>query len=139
MNISKKKSKEGKEFSQKPVKTSFLGRMHDDRDLDEKIMSDDGADHGFNLGADAAHHGIEKIQKKKRDKKAGAKKEEDESTGLKVQKLKFSKGSQGLFAISEIHPTYLIVNFTRNSKGFVDLSDKVMKQHSFNKDKLKVG
>lgn len=37
---------------------------------------------------------------------------------------KFSPGSLGLFAIAEIHPTYLIVNFTRNTKGFVSLSEK---------------
>lgn len=41
----------------------------------------------------------------------------------KVNRLKFSPGSLGLFAIAEVHPTYLIVNFTRNTKGFVDLKD----------------
>jgi len=30
----------------------------------------------------------------------------------------------GLFAIAEVHPTYLIVNYTRNTKGFVSLIDK---------------
>jgi len=29
-----------------------------------------------------------------------------------------------LFAIAEVHPTYLIVNFTRNTKGFISLSDR---------------
>ena len=29
-----------------------------------------------------------------------------------------------MFAISEIHPTYLIVNFTRNTKGFVSLLER---------------
>lgn len=29
-----------------------------------------------------------------------------------------------MFAISEVHPTYLIVNFTRNTKGFVSLTEK---------------
>ena len=29
-----------------------------------------------------------------------------------------------MFAISEIHPTYLIVNYTRNTKGFVSLQGK---------------
>jgi len=28
-----------------------------------------------------------------------------------------------LFAIAEVHPTYLIVNFTRNTKGFLSLKD----------------
>jgi ribosomal protein S1 len=30
----------------------------------------------------------------------------------------------GLFAIAEVHPNYLIVNFTRNTKGFIALADK---------------
>jgi ribosomal protein S1 len=30
----------------------------------------------------------------------------------------------GLFAIAEVHPTYLIVNFTRNTKGFVSLKER---------------
>jgi hypothetical protein len=30
----------------------------------------------------------------------------------------------GLFAISEIHPKYLIVNYTRNTKGYVSLEGK---------------
>lgn len=29
-----------------------------------------------------------------------------------------------MFAIAEVHPTYLIVNFTRNTKGFISLLDK---------------
>jgi hypothetical protein len=29
-----------------------------------------------------------------------------------------------MFAISEVHSTYLIVNFTRNTKGFISLIDK---------------
>lgn len=32
-------------------------------------------------------------------------------------------GSLGMFAIAEIHPTYLIVNYTRNTKGFIALEE----------------
>ena len=52
-----------------------------------------------------------------------------------MSKLKFSKGSTGLFAIQEIHQGYLIVNFTRNTKGYVSLSES----NGFNKDKLSLG
>jgi hypothetical protein len=47
-----------------------------------------------------------------------------EGSGLKVNRLKFTPGSLGLFAISEVHSTYLIVNFTRNTKGFIALPEK---------------
>jgi len=122
MNESKKRSKEGKELvstQQKKLKTSFLGRMHDDENLEEftDIMP--------------TQAGVEQVAKKKRDKKQDGKQES--STGLKVHKLKFSKGSLGLFAISEIHKDYAIVNFTRNKKGFLALPD------SLNKQKLQVG
>ena len=36
----------------------------------------------------------------------------------------FSKGSLGLFAISEIHPNYVIVNYTRNVKGYLPMEGK---------------
>lgn len=52
---------------------------------------------------------------------------------LKVQKLKFSKGSLGLFAISELHENFAIVNFTRNKKGYLPLPEGI------NKKKLRIG
>ena len=49
-------------------------------------------------------------------------------------------GSLGLFAIAEVHPTYLIVNFTRNTKGFVSLvSDKSSKEENLVHKTLEVG
>ena len=29
-----------------------------------------------------------------------------------------------MFAIAEVHPKYMIVNYTRNTKGFVSLEEK---------------
>ena len=29
-----------------------------------------------------------------------------------------------MYAIDEIHSTYIIVNFTRNTKGFISMTDK---------------
>ena len=36
-----------------------------------------------------------------------------------------------MFAIAEIHTTYLIVNYTRNTKGFISLIDKEDLHKSF--------
>lgn len=47
--------------------------------------------------------------------------------------MKFSKGALGLFAISELHENFAIVNFTRNKKGYLPLPEGI------NKKKLKVG
>jgi ribosomal protein S1 len=65
---------------------------------------------------------------KKRDSKklteGSSKRLNKAESGLKVNRLKFTPASLGLFAISEVHPTYLIVNFTRNTKGFIALDEK---------------
>jgi len=41
----------------------------------------------------------------------------------KIGKLSLKTGSVGLFAICEITPNYLIVNHTRNSKGYIPISE----------------
>ena len=40
-------------------------------------------------------------------------------TKAKVGKLHLSKGVIGLFAVCEIGSNYLIVNHTRNTKGYI--------------------
>lgn len=42
---------------------------------------------------------------------------------VRVPPLKFNKGSLGMFSICEINEKYLIVNHTRNMKGYVPLGN----------------
>ena len=42
----------------------------------------------------------------------------------KIGKLSLKTGSVGLFAICEITPNYLIVNHTRNSKGYISINEQ---------------
>lgn len=56
-----------------------------------------------------------------------------------MNRLKFTPGSLGLFAIAEVHPNYLIVNFTRNTKGFVSLNEKEEQHKHFEVGQLIVG
>lgn len=37
--------------------------------------------------------------------------------------MKFAKGSFGLFAVCEVRQDYLIVNHTRNTKGYVNIKN----------------
>jgi hypothetical protein len=72
----------------------------------------------------------EGVEPKKRLQKAADKGAEGVSrnkAGIpaqKINRLKFNPGSLGFFAIAEVHSTFLIVNFTRNTKGFISLKDQ---------------
>ena len=54
----------------------------------------------------------------------------------KIGKLSLKKDSLALFAICEVNKTYLIVNHTRNTKGYVPLSAADIKEHNFKKGQL---
>lgn len=78
-------------------------------------------------GSDLEDEGISKKRVAKSATGAGEKPRKmhtSEGSSAKVNRLKFTPGTIGMFAIAEIHTTYLIVNFTRNTKGFISLSDK---------------
>lgn len=47
-------------------------------------------------------------------------------TSTKIGRLQLRKGALGMFAICEVAPDHLIVNHTRNTKGYISLKDTTM-------------
>lgn len=98
-------------------------RLQDDVEDEMKVfeMEDD------NEGAiEEEKVGVKKRNEKTAEKAGKSRKtfKGDSDGSLKVNRLKFNPGTLGLFAVAEIHPTYLIVNFTRNTKGYIALDEK---------------
>ena len=126
----------------KNKRSAFMAKLYEDEDAFDDEMK------VFDMNAalsddDQEESKTQKVaaQPKKRDDKAHSKKPAV-ITSLKVNRLvspfyqvdlfqKFSVGSLGLFAISEVHSNYLIVNFTRNTKGYVSLDAKDEHKPSF--------
>ena len=59
----------------------------------------------------------------KRKTKAIEKKFAGDSAKTKIGKLALRKGTTALFAICEVGKDYLIVNHTRNTKGYIAMKD----------------
>lgn len=58
--------------------------------------------------------------------------------GSKIGKLNLKKDSLAMFAICEVNKDYLIVNHTRNSKGYIPLTASDMKENNFKRGQLVV-
>jgi hypothetical protein len=61
-----------------------------------------------------------------------------DSSGSRVGRLQMRKGTLGLFAVCEIGEDHLIVNHTRNTKGYISLSGTGLSSSQFSIGQLLV-
>lgn len=119
-------------------RSAFMAKLYDDEALidDEmKVFDMNTIDDQDNEEEGKVTSSTKRSQKETEKKLSGKSKvRSSEVSTNKINRLKFNIGSLGLFAISEVHPTYLIVNYTRNTKGYISLSGMTELA-----DKLRVG
>lgn len=119
-------------------RSGFMAKLYDDEAMEDEMRvfdMENGADQIKEIEDASDDDGkINKRDKKVISKKGGAKGKSREVAANKISKLNFSLTSLGLFAICEISKGYAIVNYTRNTKGYISL-----KGHEELAEKLKVG
>ena len=116
----------------------FMAKLYDEEAFDDEMRvfgMEDAADEEQRViqeGASDQETTTKKRVSKDQSKKSNKSKEVAAS---KISKLNFNVSSLGLFAICEITKSYLIVNYTRNTKGFI----KVQPGQEELAEKLRVG
>jgi len=96
----------------------------DDDEFDElKVhgLIDDEDEEVVNARNNTAQAGMAKRKSKRLEKGETKQKSAVKSERSRIGKLALRKDSVGLFAVCEIGKDYLIVNHTRNSKGYIPL------------------
>ena len=121
---------------------SFLTKLYqDDDEFDElKVLGgideeDEEVNEARQEGADLANKRKEKAQLKKPKLGTHSSIKNDR---VKIGKLALRKGAFAMFAVCEIGKDYLIVNHTRNCKGYVHLNGTKFKAEQFKVGQLVV-
>ena len=108
----------------------FLKKLYEDDDELDELRFMGGLDEDDEEVKDAvntkADEGAKMLKRKAKalEKMAGVKKtitQKSEIQGARVGKLSLKKGSLALFSVCEVASDHLIVNHTRNTKGYVSL------------------
>jgi len=125
---------------------SFLTKLYQDDDEFDELKVLGGIDEEDEEVNEARQEGAEALNKRKekatlKSGKANTKLGSHSSIKndrVKIGKLALRKGSFGMFAVCEIGKDYLIVNHTRNCKGYVHLNGTKFKAEQFKLGQLVV-
>jgi hypothetical protein len=117
--------------------TTFLSKLYKDDDEFDELKVLGGIDEDDNEVTEARNEASEKIVKRKTkmQEKSAAKPIKKDKTA-KIGKLNLKKDSLALFAICEVTRDYLIVNHTRNSKGYIQVTAKDAKENQYRRGQL---
>lgn len=119
--------------------TTFINKLYQDDDEFNDLKVHGLIDEDDAEVVDARNEANAKIAKRKTkaNEKASAKKtsvKKDKSS--RIGKLSLKKDSLAMFAICEVTKDYLIVNHTRNTKGYIPLTTKQAKQQNYRRGQL---
>ena len=109
-------------------KAGFMQKLYEDEDEIDELKVFGGLDEDDEQLKDAQDEKQKLMKRKEKalsklsdNKKSVAQKNEISKT--KIPKLSLKKGSIALFAICEVAKDHLIVNHTRNMKGYINLKN----------------
>lgn len=117
----------------KAEKASFMTKLYRDDDEYNELkvtgMIDEDDEEVMTARADGMIKRKTKVLAKKETKTAYSSK--IDSAAARIPKLALRKGGLGMFAVCEVGDDHLIVNHTRNTKGYIELAGSKLKSSSF--------